>query len=389
MLNTKALQRAALVYEENCSSYERRPKRWYNVTNDDWQSASWQMQNRLRSPDDFEGVFELSASEKSAIQRAATSFSVGLTPHFAALIRPELAENCPIRLQSIAKSQEFEARAESELLDPLGEEAHSILACVTQRYPDRALIYTNSDCAVRCRHCTRKRKVGIAPSPSLEQINAAIHYIGEQPQIRDVLISGGDPLVWPNSVIAAWLERLRAFAHIDVIRLCTRMPSSMPQRIDEELCRILENYAPIYVQTQFNHYLELCAESEAALHALRRSGAVLSNQSVLLRKVNDSAEALEKLNRRLLRSGCKPYYLFNLDRAFGTSHFRVDLKSAMQIMDALRGRVSGLAIPQFVVDLPGGYGKVPLCPQNIVEGKFGERLKFRNWYGEILEYNDF
>lgn len=387
-MRQEALLRTPLVDDEARSSFVRRPERWRGIALDLWQSAHWQWQNRLRVAQDFEGVLALTDSEQSGIARSAVSFSVLVTPHYAALMRPELGATCPLRRQCIAHAQEFETDPSLECADPLGEESHKIMPFLTKRYPDRVLLYMSSECALRCRHCTRRRKVGIDASPCGEQIDQAIDYIGAHREIRDVLLSGGDPLSLSNERLALYLQRLRGFEHIDVIRLCTRMPVSMPQRIDDGLCVILQKFAPIYVQTHFNHHFELCTESEFALARLRGAGAILSNQSVLLRGVNDNAATLERLNRRLLRHGCRPYYLFNLDRAYNTSHFRVGLGEAMQIMETLRGRVTGLGVPQFVVDLPGGYGKVPMCPEGIVGGEFGGELEFRNWYGEVVKYWD-
>ena len=385
---TEALQRKPLVIDTVVSSYDRRPSCYRDVSESDWQSPIWQMRNRLTNAAALSQVIELSDDEKQAIQQVAEQFPMAISPHYAALIRPELGQNCPIRRQAVPLMSELEHHA-SLMDDPLGERRHAVCPCLTQRYPDRALIYTTHECAMRCRHCTRRSRVGLMETVSASDLNRAIDAVKMHTNIRDVLISGGDPLSLPNDVIRHLIAELRQCPHIDVIRLCTRMVCTLPQRCcDPELLGILREFAPIYLNTQFNHPFEATAEAAQALGSLREAGCILGNQSVLLRGINDSAEILEPLYRWLLRCGCRPYYLFQCDVAQGTAHFRTPIQTGLRIMKTFRGRLSGLAIPHFVVDLPDGMGKVDLCPDSIVSGQTGEMLTFRNWFGVDVPYDD-
>lgn len=383
----EALKRRSIVIENLESSYARRPSCWKDVSYDTWMSYDWQWKNRIFEAQSLERITPLSEDEKKAIESVRRSFSLAVSPHYAALIHAELASQCPIRMQCVPSPRELEVH-EDLLDDPLGERRHAIAACATRRYPDRALLYTTHACAMRCRHCTRRSRVGLMENIAREAIEASILEIEKNENIRDVLISGGDPLSLDNETLRGIFEKLRRCAHIDVIRLCTRMPCTLPQRLDDpELLEMLEAFGPIYVNTQFNHPFEATIESARALRLLRKSGCILGNQSVLLRNINDRAELLEPLFRWLLKEGCRPYYLFLCDVAQGTYHFRTRIQTGLDIMRTLRGRLSGLAIPHFVIDLPDGHGKLDLCPQNIVSTR-ENLITFRTWYGAHVNYRD-
>ena len=382
-----ALERRPQVMTSLESSYNRRPQCWQNISKTDWDSWQWQWRNRLFTADDIARAIDLAPDEIRAIREVASIFSAAVSPHYVSLIRRELGQNCPIRKQCIPSLLELEQHREL-LKDPLGEYRHAITSCSFRRYPDRMLIYTTHECAMRCRHCTRRSRVGLNEQISNEAIADAIRHIRENENIRDVLISGGDPLSLDNRTIGWILTELHSILHIDVIRLCTRMPCTLPQRLnDPELLDILQQNAPIYVNTQFNHPLEMTIESAAALKNLRMAGCILGNQSVLLKGINDDGCTIEMLNRALLREGCRPYYLFLCDVAQGTQHFRTSIQCGLDIMQHLRGRVSGLAIPHFVIDLPDGYGKVDLCLPPIQSAKDGT-MHIRNGFGADVEYRD-
>ena len=387
-LEAAALDRDPIVVETIERSYDRRPACWQNVSEADWNSYQWQCKNRIFTADAVERVFALLPGEREAIEKLAGTFPLMLNPHLAALIRPELGADCPIRRQVIPSLHELD---HYEMLcdDPLGERRHSLSSCVTRRYPDRALLYVTHECAMHCRHCTRRSRVGLCEVISPQMLDDAVEQVIRHPQIRDVLISGGDALSLENAVLERLICKLRQCPHIDVIRLCTRMVCSQPQRIrDPKLLEILRTFAPIYVNTQFNHPNEVTQDSAQALQLLRESGCILGNQSVLLRGINDDARILEPLYRWLLREGCRPYYLFLCDVAQGTQHFRTSIQAGLRIMEALRGRLSGLAIPHFVVDLPDGMGKVDLMPNRIKSGHLGGHLIIQNWFDAMVDYED-
>ncbi|MFW5967436.1 MAG: KamA family radical SAM protein, partial [Persicimonas sp.] len=299
--------------------------------------------------------------------------------------------DCPIRRQAVPAPGELEPRA-FELEDPLAEEAHMPVPGITHRYPDRVLFYVTHNCPVYCRHCTRKRKVSDpTTAASRGQLEAGLAYIRSTPKVRDVLISGGDPLTLSDERLAEIFEALRDIDHVEVIRLGTRNPVTLPQRITDELCEVLYRARPVYLHTHFNHPRELCDEARRALSRLLDAGCVLGNQMVLLRGVNDDAETVLDLNRRLLEVGCRPYYMLQCDMARGITHFRTPLQTGLDIMDYLRGRIGGMGIPDFVVDLPEGGGKIELLPDYVVSRQACEsvdRVTFRNWAGEAYEFHD-
>ena len=384
----EALSRHPLVIGGLESSYARRPRCWHEVTEREWASYEWQWQNRLTTAEEIGRVTELTPDEIRAISKSANGFSACISPHYASLIRAEEGVRCPIRRQCIPSMLEFEEH-EDLMTDPLGEYRHAVTSCSTRRYPDRVLIYSTHSCAMRCRHCTRRGRVGLNETISRASLEAAVGNVLNDERVRDVLISGGDPLSLGNEVLRWLIETLKHCDHIDVVRVCTRMPCSLPQRLnDPELLSILRENAPIYLNTQFNHPYEATVEASRALKALREAGCILGNQSVLLRGVNDRGEILEPLYRWLLREGCRPYYLFLCDVAQGTEHFRTPVSIGLDIMGHLRGRLSGLGIPHFVVDLPDGNGKVDLSPLNPRGCGAAGHLVFRNWFGADVEYRD-
>jgi lysine 2,3-aminomutase len=287
----------------------------------------------------------------------------------------------------VPRSEERETVA-GDLRDPLGEEAHEVAPELVQRYPDRALLLVSDRCAVYCRFCTRSRMVGQGGGPrSLERLEPAFSYLASHPEVRDVIVSGGDPLVMATPKLLALIERLRAIESVETIRLATRVPVVLPQRVTDELVTALRPHHPLWVMTHFNHPRELTDESRAACRRLADAGFPVMNQTVLLRGVNDDSQTLTALFRGLVRERVRPYYLLQTDPVRGSGHLRTPLSVGLAIMEQLQGRLSGIALPKFIVDTPGGFGKVPLLP-NYVVASSGSVTRFRTPRGVEVEYVD-
>lgn len=359
---------------------------WATVDPADWNNWKWQQAHRLRRPLDFVATVGLDAREQHAFEACAQLFDVAVTPYYASLMRRG-APRCPIRIQALPDAGEL-LRFPFELDDPLAEEAHMPVPGITWRYPDRVLFYVTHNCPVYCRHCTRKRKVADPTTTArIDEVEEGLAFLARTPAIRDVLLSGGDPLTLSDDRLLAILERLRAMEHIEVIRLGTRNPVTLPQRITPELASRLRGIRPLYVHTHFNHPSECTDEAALALERLADAGCVLGNQMVLLRGVNDNPETVLWLNRWLLQHRCRPYYMFQSDMAPGITHLRTPIAKGLEIVDHLRGRIGGMGVPHFAVDLPGGGGKITLVPEYLVERQ-GNLLRFRNASGKIFEFVD-
>ncbi len=372
------------------NTYDTRPDAYQSVSLDDWTDWRWQQRHQLRAPEDFEGVLELSDREYRGFSQTEGDFRVGVTPYYASLMDPS-DPDCPVRRQGLPDPEEAR-RADFERRDPLAEEEHMPVQGLTHRYPDRVLFYVTHHCPVFCRHCTRKRKVSDPKTAaSTGQIEQGLEYIRQNRDVRDVLVSGGDPLTLSDDRLMAILGALRDIDHVEVVRLGTRNPVTLPYRVTESLCDRLAEVAPIYLNTHFNHPREVTSEAQRALRRLLSAGCVLGNQMVLLRGINDDPETVMDLNRRLLSAGCRPYYMLQCDMAQGITHFRTSLRRGLEIMDHLRGRIAGMGVPDFVVDLPGGGGKVELVPQYLEERSRGDafdEVVFRNWRGETYRFAD-
>lgn len=372
------------------TSFARRPERFAHITHTQWQDWGWQHRNRLRTLNDLASCFTLSEAEHDAFTQSADLFKVAITPHYAALIDPKDPHD-PLRLQAVPHPGELRTY-DFELEDPLAEESHMPVTGITHRYPDRVLFYVSHHCPVYCRHCTRKRKVSNpGTTASRAQLEAGLDYIRRTTTVRDVLLSGGDPLTLSDERLDYLLTALRAIPHVEVIRLGTRNPVTLPQRITPALCEVLTRARPVYLHTHFNHPDELNQDALDALRQLADAGCILGNQMVLLRGVNDSPEVVMNLNRKLLVAGCRPYYMLQCDMAQGITHLRTPLSVGLEIMHHLRGRIGGMGVPHFVVDLPGGGGKIELLPEYLKsrhKGEHGEVLVFENWAGERFEFVD-
>jgi lysine 2,3-aminomutase len=337
-----------------------------------WQQS---LNDSLSRPEELAARFGIDARP---LRQVAARYPLRITPHYLGLIR-EVGD--PIWRQCVPDPREL---ADDGLADPLAEELLAPAPAVVHRYPDRALLLASGACAVYCRFCTRKRKVGCpAMRCSFDEVLAGIDYVARTPAVRDVILSGGDPLLLADDALAEILGRLRAIRHVQTLRLHSRVPVVLPERVTLELCRLLARFHPLYLNTHFNHPRELTPEAAEACARLADAGLPLGNQTVLLRGVNDDAAAMAGLLAGLLAIRVRPYYLHHLDLVRGTGHFRTPLERGIEIVQALRGKVSGLAIPHYVVDLPGGKGKVPVLPQYVE--RLGETAVLRTPSGERVE----
>ncbi len=351
-----------------------------------WNDWRWQQAHRLRSAAELERVIRLTDDERAACTEASALFSMAVTPYYASLMDPD-DPSCPVRRQAVPTMAELSFRPD-EREDPLAEDSHMPVPGLTHRYPDRALLYTTHNCPVYCRHCNRKRKVGDPTSATARQeLDVAVEYLAAHSEIRDVLVSGGDPLTFSDERLDVLLGKLRAIPHLEIIRIATRNPVTLPQRVTPGLAAVLKKHHPIFVNTHFNHEKECTPEAAAALELLADAGCVLGNQMVLLRGVNEDPAMVRRMNHWLLKHRCRPYYIFQADVAQGISHFRTPIESGLRILAALRGWTSGLAVPHYVVDLPGGGGKVSVQPDPLRERE-GKRLTFENYAGQAFEYEE-
>ncbi|HEY6560891.1 MAG TPA: KamA family radical SAM protein [Polyangiaceae bacterium] len=351
---------------------------------DDWR---WQLRHSVRSLEDLAARIQLTPDEHAGVRAAlAEGFPLAITPYYLSLCDPHDVA-CPIRRQVVPHAAES-VTTPGDLRDPLGEEAHEVAPELIQRYPDRALLLVSDRCAVYCRFCTRSRMVGSGGGPrSLERLAPALAYLREHPEVRDVIVSGGDVLCMSTARIASLLSALRAIPSVETIRLATRVPVVLPQRIDPELLAALRPYHPLWVMTHFNHPKELTPRAQQACRDLADAGFPVMNQTVLLRGVNDDAAVLTRLFRGLVRERVRPYYLLQMDPVRGTGHLRTPLAVGIGIMEQLQGRLSGIALPKFIVDTPGGFGKVPAGPDYVVASAPG-RTRFRTPRGVEVDYVD-
>ncbi len=357
---------------------------WQHVPESDWQDWIWQLKNRLTTIGQLEQYMTLTAEERAGCINASHKLALAITPYFFNLIDRENPD-CPIRRQVIPRAAEMLV-TEEEMLDSLGEDSHSPVPGLVHRYPDRVLFLVTDRCAAYCRYCTRSRLVSNAQDynfhPEFEQ---GLRYIEAHPEVRDVLLSGGDPLLLSDKKIEHLLSRLREIPHVEFIRIGSRIPVFLPQRITPALADIFRKYGPIWMSIHVNHPNECTAELRAACDRLSFAGVPLGNQSVLLRGVNDDAEVMKALVHRLLRMRVRPYYLYQMDLITGGSHFRTDIAKGIEIIRALRGHTSGYAVPQFVIDAPGGGGKVPINP-DYIESITEDEAVFRNYEGKLFRY---
>lgn len=351
-----------------------------------WNDWKWQFANRITSVDELSSFIPLSRQEQAELELVTRDYPLSVTPYYLCLANPEDPDD-PIGKQAIPSLEE-RALAGIGLDDPLEERGDSVVPGLVHRYPDRVLMVLTNICPVFCRHCTRKREWRHGRwIRTRDQVEAMLGYVRDNSDVRDVIISGGDPLTLSTGRLEEVISGLRRIEHVEIIRIGSRFPVVLPQRIDDELCTMLSKYGPIWLNTHFNHEREITRESAAACERLLRAGVPVNNQSVLLRGVNDSVEAQTRLCHALLKSRVRPYYLFQCDEVRGTEHLRTPVDVGLKIIEGMRGHTSGLAIPTFVVDLPNGGGKVPLQP-NYVKAHTKSELVLRNYEFRLFRYRN-
>ena len=363
----------------------KRAPAFADIPDEKWNDWRWQLSHRLNSVEDFEQILTLTESERKALSQRGL-FRVDITPYFASLIDPENPLD-PIRLQIIPTAGEIMPFT-GEMEDSLSEDAHSPVPGLVHRYPDRVLMLVTTQCASYCRYCTRSRIVG-DPSQtfSSKDFEAQLDYLRKTPQVRDVLLSGGDPLTLAPKILERLLTALREIPHIEIVRIGSRVPVFMPQRITDDLCDMLQRFHPLWLNIHVNHPNEITAELAQACDKLSRAGIPLGNQSVLLAGVNDDPHIQRRLVHDLVRIRVRPYYLYQCDLVHGAGHFRTPIGKGIEIIEALRGHTSGFAVPTYVVDAPGGGGKIPLNPNYLVSYS-DHKVVLRNYEGYITTYEE-
>lgn len=355
-----------------------------DVKQEDWNRWEWQMKNIIRDIPTLKKIIQMTDEEESNIDQCLEKFKMGITPYYAALMQKDYTR-CTVRLQAVPTLEELQDD-DVDIDDPLHEDVDSPVPGLTHRYPDRVLLLVTHVCSMYCRHCTRRRVVGDQDSHlSRSQVDNCIEYIKQHPEIRDVLISGGDPLTLGDNQLEYVISKLREIPHVEMIRIGSRMPVVCPQRITDSLVNMLKKYHPIYVNTHFNHPDEVTEEAKNACAKLADAGIPLGNQSVLLRDVNDCPNIMKKLMHELLMIRVRPYYIYQCDLSKGISHFRTSVTKGMEIIENLRGHTTGMAVPTFVVDAPGGGGKIPMMP-NYLLSQSDRRFVIRNYEGVITTY---
>jgi len=354
------------------------------VSDAEWMSHSWQLRNRITSLAQLEEHLVLSEEERSGVLLSGTKLAMSITPHFFNLVDRK-DPDCPVRRQVIPRVEESWT-SPHEMSDPCGEDSHMPVPGLVHRYPDRVLFLVTDRCASYCRYCTRSRVVSGAGEQELEtDYEAAFRYLEQHTEVRDVLLSGGDPLLFSDRKLEAILERLRRIEHLEFLRIGSRVPVFLPQRVTPALCEMLQRYHPLFMSVHVNHPRELTVEVKEALERLANHGVPLGNQSVLLRGVNDELEVMKSLVHKLLMCRVRPYYLYQLDLIQGSSHLQAPVAKGIELIEGLRGHTTGYAVPQFVIDAPGGGGKVPVNPEYVKQRDAG-RVVIRNFEGRTFEY---
>lgn len=354
---------------------------YFNATEDHWKDWKWQLKNRITDVDILSKLIDLDDTEIENIKKVGEKYRWAVSPYYISLIDEDKFN--PVKLQSIPTGLELVEEGDT---DPMGEEFTNPAGSITRRYPDRLIINVTNECAMYCRHCQRRRNISSSDChKSKETLQESIEYIRNTPEIRDVLITGGDSLALSDSMIDWLLSELRSIPTVEIIRLGTRTLVTMPQRITDDLINILKKYHPLYINTHFNHPLEITEESKAACEKLANAGISLGNQCVLLNEINNDKYVMRMLNQELLKCRVRPYYIFHAKHVIGTTHFNTSIDDGIEIMEYLRGYTSGLAIPTYIVNAPKGKGKTPILPQYLLSrGK--DSVKIRTWEGNIVDY---
>ncbi len=367
-------------------SRSRRSEFFPNVTDEEWNDWRWQVRNRIETLEELKKYIDLTAEEEEGVRKSLQTLRMAITPYYLSLIEKD-NPHCPVRKQAIPSIMEtFTAKA--DLLDPLSEDEDAPVPGLTHRYPDRVLFLITDMCSMYCRHCTRRRFAGQKDTAApKDNIDKGIEYIANHPEVRDVLLSGGDALLVADSRLEEIIRRLREIPHVEIIRIGTRTPVVLPMRITDEFVEMLKKYHPIWLNTHFNHSNEVTPESYEACTKLVNAGVPIGNQSVLLRGVNDCPNIMKKLVHNLVRMRVRPYYIYQCDLSMGLEHFRTTVSKGIEIIESLRGHTSGYAVPTFVVDAPGGGGKIPVMPQYMISQMPGKVI-LRNFEGVITTYTE-
>lgn len=359
------------------------------ATPSDWSDWRWQMRHSIRDLDTFERLLDITLSDeqRKAFDETVQKFPMSTTPYYLSLINTDDMENDPVFLQSVPSPLEIKIM-KGDMADPLHEDEDSPAPCVTHRYPDRVLLLVSNTCPMYCRHCTRKRKVGDEDTiPNRAAIKAGIEYIRNTPQVRDVLLSGGDPFLLSDEMLDWILTELRAIEHVEIIRIGTRTPVVLPQRITPELVSMLRKHQPVWVNTHFNHPREITQSARNALACLADAGVPLGNQTVLLSGINDCPRIMKALVHKLVANRVRPYYLYQCDLSEGLSHFRTPVGKGIEILESLIGHTSGFCVPTYVIDAPGGGGKIPVMPNYLISWSTN-KVVLRNYEGVITTYKE-
>jgi lysine 2,3-aminomutase len=364
----------------------RRYELFKDVTDEQWNDWKWQVANRIETVDELKKYIPLTKEEEEGAKECLKALRMAITPYYLSLIDPN-DPNDPIRKQAVPTAKELH-KSEADLLDPLHEDTDSPVPGLTHRYPDRVLLLITDQCSMYCRHCTRRRFAGHTDKAMpMDRIEKAIEYIAKTPQVRDVLLSGGDALLVSDDKLEYIIKKLTEIPHVEIVRIGSRTPVVLPQRITSELCNMLKKYHPIWLNTHFNHSNEITEESSSACDRLADAGIPLGNQSVLLRGVNDCVHVMKKLVNDLVKIRVRPYYIYVCDLSMGLEHFRTPVSKGIEIIEGLRGHTSGFCVPTFVVDAPGGGGKTPVMP-NYVISQNHNRVILRNFEGVITTYTE-
>lgn len=365
---------------------ENRKVMFPEVSDEDWNSWHWQVLNRVETVEDLKRYLPLTLSEEIGAKKALSTLRMAITPYYLTLMDRDDHKD-PIRIQAVPSAMEI-ITAEGDLHDPLHEDKDSPVPGLTHRYPDRVLLLLTDQCSMYCRHCTRRRFAGQTDNAmSTARVDAAIEYIRNTPAVRDVLLSGGDPLLMSDLRLETIIRKLREIPHVEIIRIGTRVPVVMPQRITQDLVDMLKKYHPIWINTHFNHPSEITRESKAACARMADAGIPLGNQSVLLRGVNDCVHVMKDLVQGLTRIRVRPYYIYQCDLSIGLEHFRTPVSKGIEIIEGLRGHTSGYSVPTFVVDAPGGGGKIPVMPNYLIS-QGAHKVILRNFEGVIATYTE-
>ena len=364
----------------------RRYELFPNVTDEQWTDWKWQVKNRIETLEDLKKYVTLTPEEEEGVKKTLQTLRMAITPYYISLIDPNNPD-CPVRKQAVPTGKET-YQSPADLLDPLHEDEDSPVPGLTHRYPDRVLLLITDMCSMYCRHCTRRRFAGQKDGESaIDRIDKAIEYIAKTPQVRDVLLSGGDSLCVSDERLEYIISRVRAIPHVEIIRLGSRTPVVCPQRITDDLVNMLKKYHPVWLNTHFNHPQEVTKEAAEACAKLANAGIPLGNQTVLLRGVNDCVNTMKKLMHELVKMRVRPYYIYQCDLSMGIEHFRTPVSKGIEIIEGLRGHTSGYAVPTFVVDAPGGGGKTPVMPQYVISQAPG-KVVLRNFEGVITTYTE-